>query len=166
MGTKLFVVSMMIIFSATAVYGFSVGVPNGAIYFVGGPPATNTNSFALGTPQVGGTINQHAVAFNPGGFSAVGQSAHAAGGQLSGSGGQAQGFCGSLSQGAALVGGTGQVAGTQGGTAHMSQGTPSGSAVQSMHATGLQDTRIYGYPGGISASAETEHVGTSQLQRW
>ena len=75
MGTKLFLVSIVIVSSAAAAYGYNVGFTNGAVYFIGGPPATSSNSIAVGTQQVGGYVNQHAEAFNPGGISAVGQSA-------------------------------------------------------------------------------------------
>jgi hypothetical protein len=164
MGTRLFLVGILIIASATAAYGFSVGSSNGAIYFIGGAPDVSSEHAAGGTTQVGAYTSQHASANNPGGIGIIGQSAGAVGGQVSGPHVQAQGLCGGMSQGTVKFGGSGYVQGTQGGTVGMTQGSSTGTAPQSMHATGMQYTGIYGNPTGVGVSGQNIHASTGQAQ--
>jgi len=55
MGTKLLLVGILILCMVTAAQGYVVGAVNGAAYFIGGPPATNSNHASFGSPQAGGT---------------------------------------------------------------------------------------------------------------
>jgi len=162
MSTRWFLVSVLIITSATAAYGYNIGSSNGAAYFFVGDPDVHNKSAGFGTSEVGGTVDQHAAANNPGGFGVVGQKATAKGGQFSGRHVQAQGMCGSLSQGAVKVGGSGYVTGSQCGTVGMNQGSCTGTTVQSSRATGMQYTGMYG--GGSGLTCEKIHVSTGQAQ--
>jgi hypothetical protein len=148
---------------ATA-HGFSVGSGNGAFYFVGGPPNVNHTARSFGTPHAGGSVNQHAAAYTPGGIGMVSQYASASGGQASGPHFQGQGFSVGMFQSAFKMGGSGAVGGTQVGHVHMTQTNPAGTAIQSARATGMQSTMIFGGPGGMAAASQSMHVSTAQLK--
>jgi len=144
----------------TAAQGYVVGAVNGAAYFIGGPPATNSNHTSFGSPQSGGIVHQHASAFTPWGIGVVGQAAGAIGGQVSGGPVQAQGAIAGMGQTAAKVGGSGSVVGTQFGGIGMGQSSYTG-APQGMHATGIQMSGLYG--SGAGASSQSMCVGTFQI---
>jgi hypothetical protein len=161
MGTKQLLVGILVLCTVTTAYGFSVGTGNGALYFVGGGPSTNSNYASFGSGQAGGSVSQHATAFTPWGVGVVGQGAGAKGGQISGPGFQAQGFCAGMGQTAAKFGGSGYVNGTQTGTVGMTQG--SGGSTQGAFATGMQMSGIYGGL-GVGVSSQSMHVSAGQMQ--
>jgi len=161
MGTKLLLVGILILCMVTAAQGYVVGAVNGAAYFIGGPPATNSNHASFGSPQAGGYVHQHAAAFTPWGVSFVGQAAGAVGGQVSGGPVQAQGVIAGMGQTAVKVGGSGSVVGTQFGGVGMGQTSYTG-AMQGMNATGMQMSGVYGF-GGMGSSSQSMCVGTLQV---
>jgi hypothetical protein len=162
MGKRLLLVALLIVSSVTTAYGYHVGTGNGAVYFVGGPPASNSNSASFGSPQSGGAVYQQATTFTPGGVGIVGQSAYAVGGQASGYHVQAQGFCAGMGQGVAKYGGSGNVVGTQSGGVGMFQS--SGGSTQGSYATGMQMSGVYGGLGTAGSNAQSMHVSTGQIQ--
>lgn len=164
MGTRLFFVGILIVSSVTAASGFVVGTGNGALYFIGGPPATNSNLATFGSMGAGGYVNQQATAFVPGGVGLVVQGAGAIGGQISTPHVQAQGVCAGMGQAVYKVGGAGYVVGTQTGAVGMTQTSPTGAATQSMHATGMQMSAVYGGLSNVGSASQTMHVTTSQIQ--
>ena len=160
MGTKLLLVGVLVLCMVTAAQGYVVGAVNGAAYFIGGPPATNSNHASFGSSQSGGFVSQHASAFTPWGVGIVGQAAGAVGGQVSGGPVQAQGVIAGMGQGAVKAGGSGSVVGTQFGGIGMGQSSYTG-ATQGMSATGMQMSGIYG--GGMGVSSQSMCVGTLQV---
>jgi hypothetical protein len=166
MGTKLLLVGILIVSSVTTAYGdvFVVGTTNGAAYSLGGPPASSSNYAAFTSGGAGGYVNQQATAFVPWGIGVVAQAAGAIGGQASAPGVQMQGVYAAMGQTAAKAGGGGYVQGTQTGAVGMTQTSPGGAATQSMHATGMQMSAVYGGLGGTGSSSQSMQVGTLQIQ--
>jgi len=163
MGTKVLLVGILILSVATAAQGFVVGAINGAGYFIGGPPSTNSNYASIGSPQNGAYVHQQATAFTPWGVSGVVQVAGAAGGQVSGGPVQIQGVVGGMGQMVVRAGGSGCVEGTQNGALGMTQTSCTGQAYQGMSATGMQWSGSYGSFGGIGGSSESLCIATSQI---
>jgi hypothetical protein len=161
MGTKLLLVGVLILCTVTTAHGYVVGAVNGAAYFIGGPPVTNSNYASFGSSQAGGFVHQQATAFTPWGAGVVGQAAGAVGGQISGGPVQAQGVIAGMGQTAVKAGGSGSVVGTQFGGVGMGQTSHTG-AMQGMSATGMQMSGTYGL-GGIGSSSQSMCVGTLQV---
>jgi hypothetical protein len=163
MGTKLLLVGIVVMSTVTAASGYAVGTGNGAFYFFGGPPSSNSNYASVGSTSNGAYANQHASAYVPWGVGVVGQAAGAVGGQFWAPGVLAQGTVAGMSQTAAKVGGGGAVVGTQTAGIGMSQSSWSGNATQGMYATGMQYSGQYGGLGGASSSSQTMVVSTGQI---
>ena len=164
MSTKLLLVGVVIMSSVTAAYGYGFEAGNTASYFVGGPPATSSNSAGIGSFHNGGYVDQHAATFVPRGFGYVGQGTWMAGSQISNYGAQEQSFHTGMGQTAYKEGGAGYACGTQVGVANLNQTSPKGAATQGAHATAMQMSMVYGGIGDTGTASQTVHVSTGQVQ--